>query len=479
MDGDHAAWCQSGTDSGIYYEYLGQPDLSVGPQDITFSNPSPLEGDTLSATVTVHNLTNVATTADLVVRLYDGDPDGGGTYHQLGSDVKIVGGLASLGQATATFSGISFDHDGPHSIYTRVVPLDNENPANNKASTTLNIQDSDTQGPAITNVTCTEYHGDGDGIIGSDEQIKISWTLNDPSGVASTQLLVNGTSVQPVVGLATGNPTSADCYAIVIPQGTGVHTFAIQATDADDSPASSEYDGTFNVVASEEITILYGGQAIGNNASAAINVGRFRSADPNGSIVFTVRNDGQQTLYLNGVTVTPTQGSATAVTPPTSVLPGATTNFAVLPDTHTAGTFAAQVSLTNSDGTNSPFSLAVTGTVDAPPVINSVTAAPGTVVRPNGVTLTAVATDPDGTVSSVAFYQETNGTPGLQVGAGGDAVVGQGTSGTTGWTLSLSTSGVLPGTYTYYAKLLTTMVARARMVRRLSQQATRYRMRFR
>ena len=50
------------------------------------------------------------------------------------------------------------------------------------------------------------------------------------------------------------------------------------------------------------------------------------------------------------------------------------------------------------------------------------------------VTLWTRSNDPDGTVTSVSFYRESNGTAGLQTGSGGDLLLGTDTVGSDGWT---------------------------------------------
>ncbi|HEX8201047.1 MAG TPA: leishmanolysin-related zinc metalloendopeptidase, partial [Isosphaeraceae bacterium] len=87
-----------------------------------------------------------------------------------------------------------------------------------------------------------------------------------------------------------------------------------------------------------------------------------------------------------------------------------------------------------------------------PPTIGSLTDSPDPVTQGGSLTLTANSvTDPDGSVASVAFYRESNGTAGLQTGTGGDTLVGVDTSSAGGWTVTISTSGLAAGTYTYYA----------------------------
>ena len=82
--------------------------------------------------------------------------------------------------------------------------------------------------------------------------------------------------------------------------------------------------------------------------------------------------------------------------------------------------------------TSATVSFTVTPVNDTP-TIASLSAAPDPVTPPAPVTLTAAGVadaDGAGDVKSVSFYRESNGTPALQTGAGGDThgdTVGGGT----------------------------------------------------
>jgi protocatechuate 3,4-dioxygenase beta subunit len=92
-------------------------------------------------------------------------------------------------------------------------------------------------------------------------------------------------------------------------------------------------------------------------------------------------------------------------------------------------------------------------TTNVAPTITTLTDSPDPVTA--GATLTLTATgvaDANGTVSKVSFYRESNGVAGLQSGTGGDTLVGADTSSSGGWVVTLSTSGLAPATYTYYAQ---------------------------
>lgn len=85
------------------------------------------------------------------------------------------------------------------------------------------------------------------------------------------------------------------------------------------------------------------------------------------------------------------------------------------------------------------------------PTIESVTGAPDPATPADGVTLTANGVTATRAIAGVSFYRESNGTAGLQTGAGGDTHVGNDTSASDGWTVTVSTDGLAPGAYTYYA----------------------------
>jgi subtilisin-like proprotein convertase family protein len=90
---------------------------------------------------------------------------------------------------------------------------------------------------------------------------------------------------------------------------------------------------------------------------------------------------------------------------------------------------------------------------NAAPAVGSLSAAPEPIVR--GMTGTLIAggvTDPDGdaSVSGVTFYRESNGTPGLQSGAGGDTPLM--TDGSAPYAYAFPTAALAAGDYTYYAQ---------------------------
>lgn len=86
------------------------------------------------------------------------------------------------------------------------------------------------------------------------------------------------------------------------------------------------------------------------------------------------------------------------------------------------------------------------------PKIASLTDTPDPATTGSTLTLTAAGVaDVDGSVTKVVFYRETNGAAGLQVGSGGDRIVGTDADKAGGFSVRVSTTGLTAGAYTYYA----------------------------
>jgi hypothetical protein len=140
MDGNLVVWSRldnSTGQSGIYYTYVNQADIAVAESGISFSNENPCEGDLISVDVVVRNLAPKATTADITVKLFDGDPKAGGV--QIGSDKIISGGLAGRGNVLIVFTDMPVGLQGEHLIYASVSVPGEDNPVNNKAYKPLSV----------------------------------------------------------------------------------------------------------------------------------------------------------------------------------------------------------------------------------------------------------------------------------------------------------------------------------------------------
>ncbi len=87
---------------------------------VTFSNPSPAQGDTVTINAEILN-TGYSQAANILVRFYEGDPANGGT--QIGPD-QTVPSLSPNGSATV---GVPYDTSGKtgrHGIFIKIDPLD-------------------------------------------------------------------------------------------------------------------------------------------------------------------------------------------------------------------------------------------------------------------------------------------------------------------------------------------------------------------
>ncbi len=65
-----------------------KPNLTISSDDITFSNPTPTVGDTVTITATVTN-NELADASNVTVSFYDGDPDSGGVFIMNSFNQKI------------------------------------------------------------------------------------------------------------------------------------------------------------------------------------------------------------------------------------------------------------------------------------------------------------------------------------------------------------------------------------------------------
>ena len=84
------------------------------------------------------------------------------------------------------------------------------------------------------------------------------------------------------------------------------------------------------------------------------------------------------------------------------------------------------------------------------PSIGSFTVNPFSVVAGSSVTLTASnVVETGGTISTVKFYRESNGSGGLQTVS--DTLVGTAVQSGTTWSLTVATTGLAAGSYTFYA----------------------------
>ncbi len=218
----------------LRYAFLGS-DLSLVATDILPSPAVPSDDELVDFTVSVWNLGKQAVADSITVNLFDGDPTQGGS--PLGNPQTIIGGLSGRTKATVVFNGLALS-EGDHVIYATCSTSEFENVSDNVAFIPISVLDSDTQAPVISNVSVDEHLGDGDGFIENNEQVAISWTLDDASGIDYTYCTVDDLTL-PVIG---------SYLAISAPLTKGEHLATITAADADTSPETMEpWNVAFNV----------------------------------------------------------------------------------------------------------------------------------------------------------------------------------------------------------------------------------------
>jgi uncharacterized delta-60 repeat protein len=228
-------------------------------------------------------------------------------------------------------------------------------------------------------------------------------------------------AVQPddrivVAGTSGGVTTSQVGLARLNPDGSPDATFGSGGFAL--TPPSSRVN---SVVLQSDGKIVVAGNESGN-----FMVARYNSGD--GSL--------DSTFGSNGV----------AVSAGMSVPPSLKVSLALEPD--------GRIVVAGSEETTAGhYSFVLARFLAAGPQIGSFTASPNPVTAGSSVTLTAanvVAFNPNSTVTQVAFYLDSNGDGILEPGT--DTLLGYATqTGPGTWTLTVTTAGLAPGTYTFFA----------------------------
>jgi len=131
-------------------------DLTVTPPDITFSNPTPNDGDIVTIYADIHNAGNLNTLNPVTVRFFDGDPGMGGT--QIGAD-QNAGIILSGGTSNVQVDWDTTGKQGTHEIVVMVDPdgaiWETENENNNIAPRRIDVAPSVPKPPYATAFTPT------------------------------------------------------------------------------------------------------------------------------------------------------------------------------------------------------------------------------------------------------------------------------------------------------------------------------------
>jgi hypothetical protein len=348
-------------DYGLYI--LGQQpaptvDLCVSSGNIS-ATPTPIEGQSTTLTALVGNsMSGVA--SNVVVRFFAGDPSQGAP--QIGSD-RV---LARIPENVVTNVSVAWTPalEGMATIYVQVDPTNAVREAseiNNMASKVFMVGDSDTEPPVISHAYVSEVSGDGDGVIGTDEDARLSLLIADPSGVASVQVWLDGTS-RPVSGPLT-NP-----LVTLGRLGQGVHNIEVRAADGDSTPSIRTNYLSFGVVAAERIGLLHANLVVSNGQAQPVNLGTHYLGSAAGDF-FVLCNNGQQSLVVSQLTAS--VGFSATGLGATSIGPSGLTSFIVRPSGTAVGSYTGTVTIVSSDPIAHSFSFPVRARLSADPTFAS------------------------------------------------------------------------------------------------------------
>lgn len=295
-DGHTLAWTpQSGSRAGqVAVTPVETPDLGVRCDEVWLSNWEPTQGQPFDVDVLVRNLSPYDAGQDVLVELYDGDL--GGAF--LGSGWIAAGDLTGGDSAHLLISGVQLDLVGSHNLFVYVVPLPDEPTGNNHCSVPFYVRDNDVFGPLVVDLRVQEGTGsDGDDVIGPDEQVLISWRLEDESGVDlnSVGLTVDGVP-QVVVFDAQTETYSVELGPLVL----GEHELVITATDLDDdTPAMTEFHDVFSIRTSDFVKESFGLEGLSGGIASWADFDRdgdldlvVTGASASGPLTRLYRNDG-------------------------------------------------------------------------------------------------------------------------------------------------------------------------------------------
>jgi hypothetical protein len=346
----------------------------------------------------------------------DGDPSPSGSdgtdfgMVTQGATVDRVFTVSNIGTVTLATSGLSLPPgfilvEGLTPLITAdgsdtfTVRLDTSSTGPKNGQITFNTNDSDeaafnfsiagtVAAPAPAEITVL---GNGQNIVDGDASPSSSDLTNFGSTTQGGAAVVRTFTVRNDGGstLTLGTPSLPSGFTLVDPlvsslapgasdmfqvrlnttsTGTKSGQISISNNDGSESPFNFSITGTVNAAAPAEITVLGNGQNIvdGDTSPGSSDLTSFGSTTLGGAAVvrtFTVRNDGGSTLTLG----TPSLPSGFTLVDPlaSSLAPGASDTFQVRLNTTSTGTKNGQISISNNDGSESPFNFSITGTVNA------------------------------------------------------------------------------------------------------------------
>ncbi len=274
---------------------------------------------------------------------------------------------------------------GPH---TYVITSTDSEGDESSVTGTFTVVQTPVIAPTIADVIVAEASAPKDGILDSNDALKITWAASSPNHIASQTVEVDGSEITPING-----PYGGLFYSCPIGKcGIGSHSYKITATDA--KGVSSTAAGTFAVVAPASPTIADVVVADSGTGQAGALKITWSATSPYGI--------ASQTLMVDGTKITPIQGpfggryySCQIGTWPAGNHDYTITSTDSLGDSSTfTGTFQiyspGEMSLLNTDGTMSIGGALVPTTIGATTVnIGTLNLNRGTLVIDGGAGTTS------------------------------------------------------------------------------------------
>jgi len=194
--------------------------------------------------------------------------------------------------------------------------------------------------------------------------------------------------------------------------GTKSGDVSFATNDPDENPFNFAITGTVTPV--PEIVVLEGANAITDGQTTPVGFGDVEKGGPAPTKTFTVRNDGAGELTLGAVSVP--AGFTVTESLASSLSPGASDTFSVQMGTTTLGPKSGEVSFSNNDPDENPFSFPITGMVTGPPEITVLEGA--TVITDGQATPVTIGPAAQGTTApSKTFTVRNDGGAPLTLGA--------------------------------------------------------------
>ncbi|WP_019499612.1 choice-of-anchor D domain-containing protein [Pseudanabaena sp. PCC 6802] len=205
----------------------------------------------------------------------------------------------------------------------------------------------------------------------------------------------------PAATVAPGGSTTIGVQLTAATAGTFAGDISIPNDDSDENPYNFAITGS---VVAPEINVTDGGFggttdniADGDTTPSTTDGTDYGRTNVGATVsrTFTIENTGSAPLNLTTGSITVPTGYTITTLPSATVTPGASTTITVQLTAAASGTFGGDITIPNNDSNENPYNFAITGVVNAPPVLGA--AAVGaitineqtqTIISPTGLGIT-------------------------------------------------------------------------------------------